>query len=273
MKCCSFVGNGEQGKPFPLTDADRVDQAYRENGFNIYVSDRISLNRSVPDIRHPKWVMCVFGRTPKNLSLYSLIHMFKDKSAESLASLCIWDCTLLACVVKHSKFYYTSCHLISSRVFTEVDFMSQWITWVLFSAVPTGLCWGFLSHLNLPYQSFLLSVRWAPDEKKKRKHFLKFLAKWPVASGKTAIFYKKYISVGVSIFIIEAKMGHQGSAGFHSSQRLQQVILQIGIPSTGEEKKWITCCSPLAGLKTCWFSALCVRYMLCKANIWNQWFR
>ncbi|MEQ2218734.1 Polypeptide N-acetylgalactosaminyltransferase 10 [Xenoophorus captivus] len=47
-------GNGEQGKPFPLTDADRVDQAYRENGFNIYVSDRISLNRSVPDIRHQK---------------------------------------------------------------------------------------------------------------------------------------------------------------------------------------------------------------------------
>lgn len=52
----SCAGNGEQGKPFPMTDADRVDQAYRENGFNIYVSDRISLNRSVPDIRHPKWV-------------------------------------------------------------------------------------------------------------------------------------------------------------------------------------------------------------------------
>uniref|UniRef100_A0A3B4XQ21 Polypeptide N-acetylgalactosaminyltransferase n=1 Tax=Seriola lalandi dorsalis TaxID=1841481 RepID=A0A3B4XQ21_SERLL len=50
----SRSGNGEQGKPFPLTDADRVDQAYRENGFNIYVSDRISLNRSVPDIQHLK---------------------------------------------------------------------------------------------------------------------------------------------------------------------------------------------------------------------------
>lgn len=49
-----FKGNGEQGKAFPLTDADRVDQAYRENGFNIYVSDRISVNRSLPDIRHPK---------------------------------------------------------------------------------------------------------------------------------------------------------------------------------------------------------------------------
>uniref|UniRef100_A0AAV2J9B5 Glycosyltransferase 2-like domain-containing protein n=1 Tax=Knipowitschia caucasica TaxID=637954 RepID=A0AAV2J9B5_KNICA len=45
-------GNGEQGQATPLSDADRVDQAYRENGFNIYVSDRISLNRSLPDIRH-----------------------------------------------------------------------------------------------------------------------------------------------------------------------------------------------------------------------------
>ncbi|KAG8438907.1 hypothetical protein GDO86_005192 [Hymenochirus boettgeri] len=47
------TGNGEQGKPFPMSDADRVDQAYRENGFNIFVSDKISLNRSLPDIRHP----------------------------------------------------------------------------------------------------------------------------------------------------------------------------------------------------------------------------
>uniref|UniRef100_A0A673UQB7 Polypeptide N-acetylgalactosaminyltransferase 10 n=1 Tax=Suricata suricatta TaxID=37032 RepID=A0A673UQB7_SURSU len=48
------LGNGEQGRPYPMTDAERVDQAYRENGFNIYVSDKISLNRSLPDIRHPK---------------------------------------------------------------------------------------------------------------------------------------------------------------------------------------------------------------------------
>ncbi len=38
IKSVFDAGNGEQGKPFPLTDADRVDQAYRENGFNIYVS-------------------------------------------------------------------------------------------------------------------------------------------------------------------------------------------------------------------------------------------
>ncbi|KAL8212110.1 UNVERIFIED_CONTAM: hypothetical protein K2H54_037949 [Gekko kuhli] len=47
------MGNGEQGKPYPMSDAERVDQAYRENGFNIFVSDKISLNRSLPDIRHP----------------------------------------------------------------------------------------------------------------------------------------------------------------------------------------------------------------------------
>ncbi|XP_043559448.1 polypeptide N-acetylgalactosaminyltransferase 10-like isoform X1 [Chiloscyllium plagiosum] len=46
-------GIGEQGKPVPLTDEDQNSQAYRENGFNIYVSDKISLNRSLPDIRHP----------------------------------------------------------------------------------------------------------------------------------------------------------------------------------------------------------------------------
>ncbi|XP_060692799.1 polypeptide N-acetylgalactosaminyltransferase 10-like isoform X1 [Hemiscyllium ocellatum] len=46
-------GIGEQGKPVPLTDEDQSSQAYRENGFNIYVSDKISLNRSLPDIRHP----------------------------------------------------------------------------------------------------------------------------------------------------------------------------------------------------------------------------
>ncbi|XP_048459639.1 polypeptide N-acetylgalactosaminyltransferase 10-like isoform X3 [Rhincodon typus] len=46
-------GIGEQGKAVPLSDEDRTSQAYRENGFNIYVSDKISLNRSLPDIRHP----------------------------------------------------------------------------------------------------------------------------------------------------------------------------------------------------------------------------
>ncbi|XP_055798188.1 polypeptide N-acetylgalactosaminyltransferase 10-like isoform X3 [Salvelinus fontinalis] len=67
-------GNGEQGKPFPLTDTDRVDQAYRENGFNIYVSDRISLNRSVADIRHPNCKQKLYGEKLPNTSIIIPFH-------------------------------------------------------------------------------------------------------------------------------------------------------------------------------------------------------
>ncbi|XP_015832611.1 polypeptide N-acetylgalactosaminyltransferase 10 [Nothobranchius furzeri] len=70
----SRSGNGEQGKAFPLTDADRVDQAYRENGFNIYVSDRISLNRSVPDIRHPNCKQKLYAEKLPNTSVIIPFH-------------------------------------------------------------------------------------------------------------------------------------------------------------------------------------------------------
>ncbi|XP_072302075.1 polypeptide N-acetylgalactosaminyltransferase 10-like [Eucyclogobius newberryi] len=67
-------GNGEQGKAFPLGDADRVEQAYRENGFNIYVSDRISLNRSVPDIRHPNCAKKLYSEKLPNSSVIIPFH-------------------------------------------------------------------------------------------------------------------------------------------------------------------------------------------------------
>ncbi|XP_077963027.1 polypeptide N-acetylgalactosaminyltransferase 10 isoform X1 [Gasterosteus aculeatus] len=70
----SRSGNGEQGKAFPLTEADRVDQAYRENGFNIYVSDRISLNRSVPDIRHPNCKRKLYAEKLPNTSIIIPFH-------------------------------------------------------------------------------------------------------------------------------------------------------------------------------------------------------
>ncbi|KAM4050813.1 polypeptide N-acetylgalactosaminyltransferase-like 6 [Anomaloglossus baeobatrachus] len=46
-------GKGEHGKPYPVNELDQDDTAYRENGFNIYVSNNIALERSLPDIRHP----------------------------------------------------------------------------------------------------------------------------------------------------------------------------------------------------------------------------
>ncbi|KAL6033045.1 hypothetical protein STEG23_032424, partial [Scotinomys teguina] len=75
------VGNGEQGKPYPMTDAERVDQAYRENGFNIYVSDKISLNRSLPDIRHPN---CNSKRYLETLPNTSIIIPFHNEGWSSL---------------------------------------------------------------------------------------------------------------------------------------------------------------------------------------------
>ncbi|XP_053574676.1 polypeptide N-acetylgalactosaminyltransferase 10 [Bombina bombina] len=75
------TGNGEQGKPFPMTDADRVDQAYRENGFNIYVSDKISLNRSLPDIRHPN---CRSKQYSEKLPNTSVIIPFHNEGWSSL---------------------------------------------------------------------------------------------------------------------------------------------------------------------------------------------
>uniref|UniRef100_A0AAY4EVG7 Polypeptide N-acetylgalactosaminyltransferase n=1 Tax=Denticeps clupeoides TaxID=299321 RepID=A0AAY4EVG7_9TELE len=68
------TGNGEQGKPFPLTDADSVDQAYRENGFNIYVSDKIALNRSLPDIRHPNCKQKLYAEWLPNTSVIIPFH-------------------------------------------------------------------------------------------------------------------------------------------------------------------------------------------------------
>nr|XP_061801359.1 polypeptide N-acetylgalactosaminyltransferase 10-like isoform X2 [Nerophis lumbriciformis] len=68
------LGNGEQGKPFPMSEADRVDLAYRENGFNIYVSDRISLNRSLPDIRHPNCKEKLYAEKLPNTSVIIPFH-------------------------------------------------------------------------------------------------------------------------------------------------------------------------------------------------------
>ncbi|XP_030602119.1 polypeptide N-acetylgalactosaminyltransferase 10-like [Archocentrus centrarchus] len=68
------IGNGEQGKPFPLTENDRVDQAYRENGFNIYVSNRISLNRSLPDIRHENCRQKLYAEKLPNTSIIIPFH-------------------------------------------------------------------------------------------------------------------------------------------------------------------------------------------------------
>lgn len=49
-----FSGVGEQGKPAYLgaSETGNYDSLYRVNGFNAALSDKIALDRAVPDIRH-----------------------------------------------------------------------------------------------------------------------------------------------------------------------------------------------------------------------------
>ncbi|KFM78390.1 putative polypeptide N-acetylgalactosaminyltransferase 10, partial [Stegodyphus mimosarum] len=49
-------GPGEEGSAFflPPELEHTKDELYKTNGFNALVSDFISLNRSLPDIRHPR---------------------------------------------------------------------------------------------------------------------------------------------------------------------------------------------------------------------------
>jgi polypeptide N-acetylgalactosaminyltransferase len=48
------VGLGEMGQPAKLSGRKRMQerQIFEQNGYNGLLSDTISLNRSVPDIRH-----------------------------------------------------------------------------------------------------------------------------------------------------------------------------------------------------------------------------
>ena len=56
LQCC--VGPGEQGSAVILSaeEEKKKDDLYKVNGFNAYVSDKISLDRSLHDIRHPESV-------------------------------------------------------------------------------------------------------------------------------------------------------------------------------------------------------------------------
>jgi hypothetical protein len=51
------VGPGENGTAVVLTDPEEVkisEELKKIEGLNVYVSDKISVNRSIPDVRHKK---------------------------------------------------------------------------------------------------------------------------------------------------------------------------------------------------------------------------
>ncbi|KAG8221857.1 hypothetical protein J437_LFUL003233 [Ladona fulva] len=76
-------GPGEQGIAFylPRSEEDRKSELYKVNGFNAYLSDKIALNRSLPDIRH---VGCKKKKYLKNLPDVSVIVPFHNEHLSTL---------------------------------------------------------------------------------------------------------------------------------------------------------------------------------------------
>ncbi|XP_066600094.1 N-acetylgalactosaminyltransferase 6-like [Prorops nasuta] len=81
------LGFGEQGRPAflpPNMNASK-EQLYRTNGFNAALSDMISLNRSVPDIRHPD---CRTKKYLSKLDSVSVIVSFHNEHFSTLLRTC-----------------------------------------------------------------------------------------------------------------------------------------------------------------------------------------
>ena len=53
----SLEGPGEQGKAYQMTEEEKKEskKTYAENQFNLFICQKMSLNRSLPDFRLPQW--------------------------------------------------------------------------------------------------------------------------------------------------------------------------------------------------------------------------
>ncbi|MFH4975595.1 hypothetical protein AB6A40_002304 [Gnathostoma spinigerum] len=73
----SRTGNGERGEAVPIDHGlPEVKQAMHEYGFNTYVSDMISLNRSIPDVRMQE---CKYYSYPEDLPSVSVVIAFHNE--------------------------------------------------------------------------------------------------------------------------------------------------------------------------------------------------
>ncbi|XP_072167864.1 N-acetylgalactosaminyltransferase 7-like [Diadema setosum] len=76
-------GPGEYGRAVMLNpkESDRYQQSYKDYGFNMVISDRISLDRAVNDIRHDE---CRYWHYPTNLPNTSVIVVFHNEGWSTL---------------------------------------------------------------------------------------------------------------------------------------------------------------------------------------------
>ncbi|XP_054758573.2 N-acetylgalactosaminyltransferase 7-like [Lytechinus pictus] len=76
-------GAGEYGRPVMLnpSDQEKYDQSFKEYGFNMVISDRIALDRTVNDIRQDE---CRYWHYPTNLPNTSVVVVFHNEGWSTL---------------------------------------------------------------------------------------------------------------------------------------------------------------------------------------------
>lgn len=104
-------GPGEGGKPVTTSNAEKrdVDRLINEYGFNQFVSDKISLDRNIPDLRKDQ---CKYWHYPEKLPTTSVIIVFHNEG---------WS-TLMRTV--HSVFNRSPAHLLKEIVLVD-DFSTK----------------------------------------------------------------------------------------------------------------------------------------------------
>ncbi|KAG8042645.1 hypothetical protein G9C98_005279, partial [Cotesia typhae] len=150
----SRVGIGEQGKPATLSQSKRLteDKLYKVNGFNAALSDEISLNRSVPDIRHPD---CKKKTYLKNLNSISVIVSFHNEHFTTLLRTC-WS------VINRSPPELLKEIILVDDASTKVELKDK-LDRYLASHLPK------VSVIRLPQRSGLIRGRLAGAKKAKAK--------------------------------------------------------------------------------------------------------
>lgn len=71
------VGPGENGSAVRLTNETEIalnDKLYKETGFAVVVSDKISVNRSIQDTRHPECQKLLYPEELPNVSIIIIFH-------------------------------------------------------------------------------------------------------------------------------------------------------------------------------------------------------
>ncbi|KAJ6648658.1 Polypeptide N-acetylgalactosaminyltransferase 3 [Pseudolycoriella hygida] len=82
-------GEGDDGKPviIPAKDVLRMQQKFQINRFNLMASDRMALNRTLPDVRKKK---CIDKKYPLDLPTTSIIIVFHNE-AWSVLMRTVWS--------------------------------------------------------------------------------------------------------------------------------------------------------------------------------------